>query len=446
MIVLLAAMIVYIPNALHFPEQLGVPGLNVFNLMLLVAFGALAFMRRESGLGNAGGKPLLTNALIVFYLVLGFSLIMGIANGSRHVMQDVTIYKNVISYSMLYFVAYYGVRNMRDLKRLLILILLVFFVASGEAIREGLQYGFGSFEHSRRAAGPFSQGNGNSNFAGVFYSIFSAFALALFLFKKFDKLWPRLVCLGFYAAGSIAIFATFSRQSFLILAVTTVLLALRRNVVLALLAIAAIASYTAWAPEGVIDRIQMTEHQNAYGQEVLEDSAESRYVVWAGARDIIHNHPAGIGFNQFKDAIDPYMPSWITARDAQNEYLLIAAEAGIQGLLAYLFLLWSMFRLGGALYRMPGNEEARALGIAYTIAMVAVVMGNIYSSTFFYGEAMGNVWILSGLMSRYLVLAGQPVAATAASAPVLTPLAQMRRTYARWHRPQGNRPQPETQG
>lgn len=435
MTVLLAILIVYVPNQLHFPEQLGLPGLNVFNLMLLMAFGALAFMRRETGLGQAAEKPALTTALFWFYAILGLSVLIAIARGSHHLIQDVTIYKTVLSYSMLYFIAYYGVRDMRTLKRLLALVLLVFLVASIEAIREGMQYGFGSFAHSRRAGGPFSQGGGNANYAGVFYSIFSAFTLALVLFGRTLKPWQRLLGLAFYVAGAVAIFATFSRQSFLILAVTTLLLAARRHLLLALTAVLVIANYALWAPEGVIDRVQMTEQQNAYGQEVLEDSAESRYVLWAGARDIIRNHPTGIGFNQFKDAIDPYMPSWITARDAQNEYLLIAAEAGIQGLLAFLFVLWCMFRLGFHVMSLPANREAQALGIGYTIAVTAVVMGNIYSSTFFSGEVMGNFWILSGLVSRYLVLARAPAAIPVTVGQTLTPLARMRRTYARWQRP-----------
>src|SRR5690606_41836193 len=51
-----------------------------------------------------------------------------------------------------------------------------------------------------------------------------------------------LAALG-YAIGCMAIFATFSRQAFLIIGTTTLLLALRRNPLVAVIAVAGMLAY-----------------------------------------------------------------------------------------------------------------------------------------------------------------------------------------------------------
>lgn len=440
---LLMVLAVYVPNQLHFPDNLGAKGLNVFNLLFLVTLIMLLAMRdslREAGGAASLVKAPLRNMLLIYYAVLGFALLAGIAWGSPHAMADLTVYKSVVTYSMLYFVAFYGVRELRDARLLLGVILFVFAVASFEAIREGLDYGFGSYTDSQRAAGPFSADSKNANFAGVFYSVFSSFTLAIALFGKSLPRWMRLAAAGAFVLGVIAVLATFSRQSFLILGVTVLLLTLRKNPLLGVAALLMLLSYSLWAPEGVIERVEMTQEQNEYGETVLEDSAESRYVIWAAALDIIREHPEGIGLNQFKRVVDPYMPSWVIARDAQNQYLLIAAEAGIIGLVAFVALLAGLFIQGVKLTWNEHPPEAKAIGMAFSFAVIAVMLGNVYSSTFHHSEVMGNFWLLAGLVSRYRTF-GPFGASAVMQARALSPLERARKVYARWqHQPPDKEP------
>ncbi|MGD8379569.1 MAG: O-antigen ligase family protein, partial [Gammaproteobacteria bacterium] len=315
LIILITALVIYVPNRLHFPESLGITGFNVFNLLLLITLVMMATHRHDPRRAVAIPRPPLVGALLLYYAVLGISLIQAIAGGSTHPWMDITIYKNIVTYSLLYFVAYYGVNDTRQMRFLIGVVVFVFLVASVEAIREGLDYGFSSYSNNHRAAGPFSFDGSNANYAGVFYGIFAPFVLAIAVMPSTFRPRLRFTALGCFLASTIAIFATFSRQSFLILGVTTLLITLRRNPLLGLAVILIIANYALWAPQGVINRVEMTQERNDQGQVVLEDSAESRYVLWNGALDIIHDHPMGIGFNQFQRVIDPYMPSWITARD-----------------------------------------------------------------------------------------------------------------------------------
>lgn len=439
----LAGMILFVPNQLHFPTTFGIPGLNSYNLVLLVALFVLladsATARTSGGdAAVAAGRPPLTGVLLAFYAILGVALMVAIVGGSAHPYPDAVIYKTVVSYSLLYFLAYYGVHDLRTIRILLGVILLVFAIASLEAIHEGFAYGFANYENDERASGPFSHSSGNANYAGVFYSIFASFSLAIAVLGKRVHWLPRLIALGCYALGCFAIFATFSRQSFLIIGVTTLIVALRRNPLVAVVAVMCMLSYPLWAPEGVVERVDMTQQETSTGETELENSAASRYELWGGAIEIIKDNPLGIGLNQFKDEIEPHLPDWVTARDAQNQYLLIAAEAGIPGLVVFIALIFSLFGIARRLSGIARSHEARTLGAAMGVVVVAVIMGNIYSSTFFSGEVMGDFWILAGLLSRYAVIAERETMIGGVPASQLSPVEQLRGVYARWqNRQQG---------
>src|SRR5690606_5211583 len=222
-------------------------------------------------------RPPLTKILVAYYAVLGFALLIAFLRGSPHPVDDIVVYKNLVSYSLLYFLAYYGVRTFAQARFLVAVVLAVFVVASFEAILQGLGFGLQDFSHEQRASGPFGDGAGNSNFAGVYYAIFATFCLAIALLGKSLAFRYRLLAASAYGIGCLAIFATFSRQAFLIIGTTTLLLALRRNPLVAVVAIACMLAYPLWAPEGVIERIEMTRQETVRGDEVLERSAASRY-------------------------------------------------------------------------------------------------------------------------------------------------------------------------
>lgn len=429
---MLAVLAVYVPNQGNFPTSLGVMGLNVFNILFIITLLSLALKTGNAEGGGAGApRPPLSGVLLAYYGVLGISLLVAFLRGSPHPVDDIIAYKNLVSYSLLYFLAYYGARTLPQIRFLVTLVLIVFAAAAMEAILQGVNYGLQDFEYGQRASGPFGDGAGNSNFAGVFYAIFATFSLAIALLGKNLKVRHRVFAFAAYGMGCLAIFATFSRQAFLIIGVTTLLLALRRNPLIAICAIAGMLAYPLWAPQGVIERIEMTHQETLRGEDLLDRSAASRYDLWAGAVEIVKRNPIGVGLNQFQLEIEPYLPEWVAARDAQNMYLRFAAEAGIQGLVVFLLLLGSFFRLGIRIQRLNGPPGTNVLGTAFLVSVLAVCLGNIFSSTFAFGEIMANFWILCGLLARYLVIAEQGERQEAI-VHAKNNIKQVRHVYARW--------------
>ncbi len=395
--VLLIGLIVYVPNQLHFPSDLGVAGLNVFNLLLLIALGAMMAYRKD----RSDTAPL-RGRIFFYFFVLTIALLIGIARNPEHLTSDLTYFKTAISYCLLYFVVYHTVHDKETIRMLMVVIMGVVFLMSIEVLREALAYGLQS---GKRAAAAFGDTQTAANYAGVFFAIFIPMALSLALFH--GKRIVKMAGFSVFGFGVIGVFYTLSRTALAAVAATTVLLWIVRNKLWGILVFVLIANYGLWAPTVVQQRIESTTEVTVYGEEKLEESTESRFYLWKGGWAMIKETPYGIGLHQFHREIEPHLPPWIIARDAHNHFILITAEAGIQGGLAYLLLMFGFFSIGLRLLRHRDDPEARALGYGYVMCVTGLILGNLYNSFFYSGELMGNFWIMSALMARYAVLLEQ---------------------------------------
>lgn len=408
--VLLIALIVYVPNQLHFPAELGIKGLNVFNILLLIALGAMLAANREKG-----DRAPLRGRIFFYFFVLTMALVIGIARNPGHLGDDLTIYKTAISYCLLYFVAYHAVRDKETIRILMTVIMVVVFLMSIEALREALDYGL---ESGKRVAAAFGDTQAAANYAGVFFAIFVPMAMSIGLFH--GRLRVRMAGVMVWGLGLVAVFYTLSRTALAAVAATTVLLWIVRNKVVGIMVLVLVVNYTLWAPTVVQQRIESTTEETDYGEKKLEESADSRFYLWSGGWEIIKSAPYGIGLNQFQREIGPHLPSWILARDAHNHLILITAEAGIQGGLAYILLMLGFYSLGLRVLRHRQESEARALGYGYVMCVTGLLLGNVYNSLFYSGEIMGNFWIMTGLMARYGFLLEQESEQTVENAETTT--------------------------
>src|SRR5690606_6415103 len=221
--------------------------------------------------------------------------------------------------------------------------------------------GFGNYNESRRASGPFGVDFSTANRAGVFYAMFLPMFISMALFFRKQKFW-RLAAIGGCVIMAVAIMATYSRQSYLIALVAFALLLVRRNVVLAVVIALLMVPAIGMLPEGVTERVAETEQQDRVGTEQLDASTASRFEIWGGAMQMWAEHPAGVGLNRFKQHIGRYVPRY-AGYDAHSIYFLILAECGPLGLLALLYLMWRLLRMGMEFTRsVPRSDtEAKAL-------------------------------------------------------------------------------------
>lgn len=392
----LAGLIVYIPNQLHFPTGLGFTGLNVLNLLFIVTL----FIAISRARAAPTDHPLNLKARILFLFAAIFLSFL-IAQAHSVVFFDSLLEtKRVIFYPLFYFVFFHVVRNEVDLEFFYSMILFVAFVAGIEMLLEAADYGF-RYMTGRRAAGPFGDWR-VSNRAGVFMAIMYPLFLGALIHLRSRRILRLIAAVG-CGVCIFAIFYTYSRQAYLTAALITVMFALRRSLPLLVLATLAIIFHASWLPEGAQERLGMTVQVDDFGDQQLESSTASRLEIWEGGLQIVAKQPWGIGIGRFKEEIGNYTN--YAGFDAHNQYILIAAEQGLQGLLAFVALILTLLALGRAASKAASTEEQHAVATGFFYSTVALAIGCIYGSPFFHGELIGNYWILAALAARNYIFA-----------------------------------------
>ncbi len=405
--ILLVSMVFYIPFQDNFNIEFSIKGLNIINMMFLVAlFFVLARTSPKQPPTPHKG------AFIFLFVVLVLAFIVGVARDSSTWVDDVTALKNIIFFMLIYFLYHRAIQDMTTLKIVFVALLVVTLLASVQGVRQALDYGIGTYNDTRWVSAPFGWSATNANRAATFFVIFLPLFASLALFYS-KRVWVRVVAAVGVGLCIFCIFFTYSRQAYFILAVLAVLFTFKKNFLIALVIAIGLANFQLWAPETGVDRILSTEQQDAppsnaapvegQGEGKYDASTESRMIIWTGAWQLITENPWGIGLNHFKREIGAYAPL-NKNMDAHNVYVLFTTEAGVLGPLALVILLIKLLLMGLRTQKLNTTLEAKVLGVCYTMSVVAVISSNIYGSRFFEGAVMGNFWILTALVARYASL------------------------------------------
>lgn len=392
---LLFFQIFYTVYELHFQFPTGIPGINLVNLIFLATLFAILLSKPDT----VHAKPILRGALLLFFAALVIAFFIAQSTKPPADSDDVTYLKTAIFYPLLYFIYLRCRQDLKTTRWMIIFVLVVAAVAGVQAIRQGLDYGFGAFVETHRASGPFGTTFAMANRAGVYYAMFLPMFLGLALMMRTQTRWrvAALIGIGILA---LAILFTYSRQSYFIALLAAALLFARRHVVLAALMAIAFIGLIDYLPESVTERVAETRQENRVGADQYDVSTASRWKIWNGAMGMLEDNPQGVGLNRFQTRIGAYTPQYANY-DAHNFYVLTVCECGVLGLAALLWLIFRMFSLASMLRRIAVDDESRALAIGFTVAVLCMAFGNLYGSPFLEGSVMGDFWILCGLLERY---------------------------------------------
>jgi O-antigen ligase len=206
--------------------------------------------------------------------------------------------------------------------------------------------------------------------------------------------WLAMGVLGF---GSIALISTFSRGAWIALTIAVSAICfsvwLRRGLSLkgpiALLALGALL----YIPfHGLIS-------ERLFGDD--KGSAEVRIPLMQLAYRMIADNPVlGVGANNFAVAMDRYLTpefrhGWRFA--VHNKYLLVLAETGIGGLLAYLAFLLGTLRTGWQCWKVQDSLlSPLALGF---VAGIAGHMVHLTVDLFHVRPVQQLLWLVAGLLT-----------------------------------------------
>lgn len=400
--IVLFIQLLHVVNQVHFSWSTGIPGVALTNLIFLLV---LLLMRSQPEMVTA--KPILLRPLLYFFGALTIAFVWSQIRAPGDVLEDLTYYKNALFFPLFYFLFLKCRQDDKTTRWLIIWVLVVAAVAGLEALREGIDYGFGKFNPMRRASGPFGEDWRNANRAGVFYGMFMPMFVALVLFLKGKPMW-RMAAVGACVVTAGGAVATYSRQAYFLVLLAIAVLLLRRSIAAAIAIGAMLVALSSYLPDSVYQRVEETSQVGkGSGEEEVDASTASRWELWSGGMSMLASNPLGVGLNRWKKEIGGY--SRHKGMDAHNFYVLTLVECSPIGLAALLFLFYSLFRLARFLRenRPPDDAEAAALTAGFTICTLNMMLGAIYGSPTLEGAVMAPYWALSGLLERYVHLKKQ---------------------------------------
>ncbi|MEN1924737.1 O-antigen ligase family protein [Luteimonas sp. MJ293] len=392
---LYALPIVLLPYSLFLPPDVGV-GVSALALLWASLFG-----RRDPP-----GLPR-TNLLLAPLLGLFLAFLLGwfIALGHDPSRPGAVALeaKYALTYPLLYLAYRHCGLDARGTRQLIMLTLVVAAFAGFHAVSQGLQFDTAQFADGQRATGPFGAIDA-ANRAGVYFAMFLSMFVALALQPGCQK---PLRLMAIVAAGVLvaAILFTFSRQAYVIAAFGIALLLLHRSFTVAAVAMLVVAVIGAsLLPDSVIQRIDETRQISASGAVSYDGSTESRLEIWRGAFSMLADHPAGVGLGRFREHIGDY--TVYAGMDTHNGFLRVLAECGPLALAMMLWLVWRLWQLvlGVQSASRDSHPVSRALGVGLAVAVIAMLLGNLFGSPYFDGLVMYSFWILCGLMERHAVI------------------------------------------
>jgi O-antigen ligase len=232
--------------------------------------------------------------------------------------------------------------------------------------------------------------------------------------------WRRLAISVFFLAA-IALACTFSRGGWIAVVLSLAILGVSRWRQGGLSRRTAAASIAALILAATFLLVPNPISARALGDD--EGSAHSRIPLMRLAFRVIEANPLlGVGANNFGTVMNDYAGSefrheWIYT--VHNQFLLVCAETGIFGLMAYLWILLSVIRNGWRIWK-AGDEMFSPLALSM-VAAVCGLMSHMFVDIFSGRAVVQLVWLFAALLTAMgTILARERHATILAPQPMAT--------------------------
>lgn len=352
-------------------------------LLVVIGFGWFARNAVYKELGLLLKTPL--NKPIFFYLLACvLSTGLGIMAGRVTAGTGFFFVMKYFEYIIVFFMLINYVENLKQVNRFLLCLLITCFVVS---IIGMLQIPGGG-----RVSAPFEGEIGEPNTFGG-YLVFMG-AIAAGLFSKAESLRAKQLLAVLILVIIPPLFYTQSRSSYLAaipVALALGMMAEKRVVVVGVILIS-LALSPLLLPAVVKSRIMFTftqpkeSGQIAVGNIRLDTSTSERLTSWKAALQDWTKHPVlGYGVTGYK-FIDSQFPR-------------VLAETGIIGLVAFIYLLYSIFQLALANLRALKTPYLKGLTIGFLAGYMGLLFHAIGANTFIIVRIMEPFWFFAGIVT-----------------------------------------------
>ena len=388
----------------------------LLNLLLIFLFTSFSFGELgRIGLGNAISTGLIDVSVLLFSLVWFLkhrkghyalwkpiaifataalvSLVLNFRNYPQNQLLVSSLYLvRWILYSSLYFVfADVGKKLNKKITKYMVLsgfVILLIGLAQF-VLYPSLRnlYYMGWDEHLYRLFSSYL----DPNFAGVILVLYF-----IFVFIKRDELFAnKALSYIILILTFLGIVLTYSRGALLMFAVSAVTYAviIRNWKIIGLTAALFIGLFIILSPRFYLENTNLLRTVST--QERLETSGVALR-IW-------EKNPLGVGFDAYRYAREKYGEKDLSlfgpshsGAGVDNSFIFVLVTAGIEGILAYLFLLWKIFGLG--FRKMKTNKW----GMILVVSLSGLIINSLTINSLFYSFIMIWVWIIAGLTESSL--------------------------------------------
>jgi O-antigen ligase len=134
------------------------------------------------------------------------------------------------------------------------------------------------------------------------------------------------------------------------------------------------------------------------------DTNAGRVAIYAANLDIVRDHPIlGLGFGRYQRVSRPYYdrhPLADRRSHAHNNFLQIAAEAGLLGLAAFTLLFVTALRYGAETVSAARDPAVRATALGACLALTGFLVGGLTQYTFGDNEVAVAMWATLAVLMR----------------------------------------------
>ncbi|MBI9082876.1 MAG: O-antigen ligase family protein [Desulfobacterales bacterium] len=314
-------------------------------------------------------------------------------------------------YFIIYFMMVNHVESASQVKRFVFLLFFTCFVVSILGIMQIPEGG--------RVSAPFEGEAGEPNTFGGYLAFMAMIAAGVFTQVRDLKIRQALAVLLVFIIPPLLF--TQSRASYLAVVVSVLALGFmmeKRAIIVGVMIVGLLLS-PLFMPRAVIDRVLYTIKQPLSRGQIsvagvrLDTSTSARLVSWQQALTDWTRKPFfGYGVTGYK-FMDAQFPRVLT-------------ETGILGLAAFLYLLFSVWKMAVNNLRVLTTPYYRGLTIGFIAGFVGLIVHSVGANTFIIVRIMEPFWFFAGIIfvlpqlekAELLAQASAPVATSAAPIPM----------------------------
>ncbi len=359
---------------------------DIFIIIIFLGWIAKMAVNKEMGFMRV---TKLNRPIVSYVVICVLVSFLGIVQNRVNIRSSIFYLLKYTEYFLIYFMVSNNLKTVAQAKKFIFYLLLTCSIVCIYAMAGG-----GSVEG--RISAPFESGAGGepNTFAGYLIIMMSLMLGLIFNAAPGKK---RFILMGLLFISAVTFLYTLSRSGwisfFVSLAAFTVFNKKHRILLIAALLLV-ITILPIVAPASVHKRVNETfapwRTYKVMGSRIgLDESASTRIDSWR------------VGFKRWaKRPILGYgIPAGVTI---DNQYTRVLNETGIVGFIAFIAILFSVFRLSHGLYLYSqGDDFAQALSIGFLSGFMGLLLFSGAAATFIIIRIMEPFWFLVAIISVY---------------------------------------------